>query len=425
MSDYAEKGFIVFDHVSKRYRLGALGTLRGSLSAGLFPSRFKDDSSRTLWALHDVSFRVEPGQSLGLIGPNGAGKSTTLKLLSSITRPTSGLIATHGRISSLIELGAGFHPELTGRENIYLNGAILGLSRREIARKLDAIVAFSELERFIDTPVKRYSSGMYVRLGFAVAAHVEADILLIDEVLAVGDSEFRQRCLSRMDDLRRSGTTMIFVSHNMYQVRRLCERTILLVGGEGRFLGDTDEAISAYEKLIQSSAEKGESPETPLLADTPGAVIIPSVQTLDETGQPISGLRHDQTLVIRAMYHTPRPLLDPIVKVRFMRSDGTVCAMSASRYQADLSWMFEGTGMIQARFEPIQMVAGIYAVEVRIIDTTDSVLLASGQSAWFSVDSPGFLHETDRGFFVPNVRWSHDIIEAERLRPNGYTRRGA
>ena len=179
-------GSVVFEGVSKLYRLGGLSTLRSAVAE--LTSRRRDRSLGDFWALKDVSFRVEPGESLGLIGPNGAGKTTTLKLLSNITRPTEGRVVVQGRLSSLIELGAGFHPELTGRENIYLNGAILGLKRREIARKFDDIVVFSELERFLDTPVKRYSSGMFVRLAFAVAAHVEPEVLLVDEVLAVGDA---------------------------------------------------------------------------------------------------------------------------------------------------------------------------------------------------------------------------------------------
>lgn len=409
------KGTVEFERVSKRYRLGALGTLRDTLSAVFSRNNHSEDRRRVLWALRDVSFRVEPGESLALIGPNGAGKTTTLKLLSNITRPYSGQISVSGRISSLIELGAGFHPELTGRDNVYLNGAILGLKRHEIARKLDAIVDFSGLERFIDTPVKRYSSGMYVRLGFAVAAYVEADVLLVDEVLAVGDSEFRQKCLTRMDDLRRAGTTIIFVSHNMYQVRRLCDRALLLVGGESRFLGATDGAISAYEKMIQLSAEDENAPSLPPMADVPGAVMISNVMLMDEAGQPAPQFRHDQTMVVRATYRTAYPVVDPIIKVRLMRSDGTVCAMSASRYQPDLAWTLVGEGTLQVQFEPVQLVAGKYAVEVRIIDTADSVLLASGQSNWFSVDSPGLVHETDRGIFVPYLRWSHEPSAAGQV----------
>ena len=229
MSTQRPRGSIDFEGVSKKYRLGAQGTLRGTVAALVGRNREGGEQKRTLWALRDVSFRLSPGESLGLIGPNGSGKTTTLKLLSGITLPAKGRIAVQGRTSALIELGAGFHPELTGLENIYLNGAILGLKRREIARRLEAIIDFSGLKRFIDTPVKRYSSGMYVRLGFAVAAHVEPDVLLVDEVLAVGDASFRHRCIQHMHKLRKNGTTVLFVSHNMHLVREMCDQVLLLM----------------------------------------------------------------------------------------------------------------------------------------------------------------------------------------------------
>ncbi len=407
------RGTVVFDHVSKRYRLGALGTLRDTLSALRVSSAQDNNPQRILWAVQDVSFKVEPGKSLGLIGPNGAGKTTTLKLLSNVTRPTSGRIVAGGRISSLIELGAGFHPELTGRENIYLNGAILGLKRHEITRRLDAIIDFSGLERFIETPVKRYSSGMYVRLAFAVAANVEADTLLVDEVLAVGDSEFRQKCLARMDNLRQAGTTIIFVSHNMYQVRRICDQALLLIHGQPQFLGDTAEAITTYEKTLHLSAMENRDGESGPVPDTPGAMLISKVEVLDQKNEAVDQIASDQPLAVRVNYYAPQPLVDPIVKVRLIRSDGTVCAMAASRYQPDLSWTLSGEGEIAVQFAPIQLVTGRYSVEARIIDSTDSILLTSGQSAWFTVDSPGFLHETDRGFFVPNVHWSHEPVAFE------------
>jgi lipopolysaccharide transport system ATP-binding protein len=350
---------------------------------------------------------VEPGEALALIGPNGAGKTTTLKLLSQITKPTSGRVRVDGRISSLIELGAGFHPELTGRENIYLNGTILGLSQREVTARLDAIVAFSELERFLDTPVKRYSSGMYVRLGFAVAAHVDSDVLLVDEVLAVGDSQFRQKCLARMDSLRSSGTTIVFVSHNMYLVRRLCDRALLLIHGQPQFLGDTNEAITAYERIVQSSRNDDETGAVST-AGSAGAVLIPGVELLDGAARPVTWLKHDDRLLVRVTYRTPHPVPNPVIKVRLVRSDGTVCAMAGSHYQPDIDWTLEGEGTVSVQFEPVQLIAGKYAVEVRIIDNTDTEVLGSGQSGWVMVDSPGFVHETDRGIFVPNVRWSHE-----------------
>jgi lipopolysaccharide transport system ATP-binding protein len=207
------------------------------------------DDTTEFWALNDVTFNVGVGDVIGIIGPNGAGKSTLLKILSRITPPTKGYIDLNGRVSSLLEVGTGFHPELTGRENVFLNGAILGMFREEIRRKFDAIVAFAELDQFIDTPVKHYSSGMYVRLAFSVAAHLEPEILIIDEVLSVGDLHFRNRCLGRMRDMRDEGRTVLFVSHDLTSVRQLCNRTVLLTAGRVAMTGTPDEVTRAYEQM--------------------------------------------------------------------------------------------------------------------------------------------------------------------------------
>ena len=204
------------------------------------------DAVEEFWALKDVSFEVKQGEVLGIIGRNGAGKSTLLKILSRITEPTAGRVTLRGRVASLLEVGTGFHPELTGRENIYLNGAILGMTRAEIRRKFDEIVAFAEVERFLDTPVKRYSSGMYVRLAFAVAAHLEPEILIVDEVLAVGDAEFQKKCLGKMSEVSRGGRTVLFVSHNMSAVLQLTQRAILLSGGNVAYVGDSQSAVDRY-----------------------------------------------------------------------------------------------------------------------------------------------------------------------------------
>ncbi|MCB0185349.1 MAG: ABC transporter ATP-binding protein, partial [Caldilineaceae bacterium] len=214
---------IQFENVTKRYRIGQwLPSIREALSSnnGKTPKQYH-------LAVNDVSFALEPGEALGVIGPNGAGKTTILKLLSGVTHPTSGQIAINGRFSALIELGAGFHPDLSGRENIFLNGTILGMPRAEIQRRFDQIVDFAGIGPFLDTPVKRYSSGMYARLGFSIAAHVDPDVLLVDEVLAVGDYAFQQKCYAHMEMLRRQGTSLIFVSHNMEAVRRVCDRGLV------------------------------------------------------------------------------------------------------------------------------------------------------------------------------------------------------
>jgi lipopolysaccharide transport system ATP-binding protein len=215
----------------------------------LFKPRSKSGAREEFWALKDVSFDVAPGERVGIIGRNGAGKSTVLKVLSRITEPTTGRITMRGRVASLLEVGTGFHPELTGRENIYLNGAILGMSRREIATKFDEIVAFSEVEQFLDLPVKRFSSGMYVRLAFAVAAHLDPEILIVDEVLSVGDARFQKKCLGKMRDVGGEGRTVLFVSHNMGTIRELCTSGILMDGGQAKRYDDVKQAVSDYYDL--------------------------------------------------------------------------------------------------------------------------------------------------------------------------------
>ena len=240
--------------VSKRYRLGQVGmtSFREELQRrfGQAPARA---AARDFWALRDVSFSVEPGSVVGIIGRNGAGKSTLLKILSRITEPTAGEIHLRGRVASLLEVGTGFHPELSGRENIYLNGTILGMTRAEISRKFDEIVAFAEVDQFIDTPVKRYSSGMYVRLAFAIAAHLEPEILIIDEVLAVGDAAFQRKCLGKMESVSRlEGRTVLFVSHNMAAVSQLTTRAVVLRTGQVQFAGPTSEAIDQYVAELET-----------------------------------------------------------------------------------------------------------------------------------------------------------------------------
>jgi len=249
------------DSLSKRYRrglevdTGLRHTLEAFLRSPLAWVRRKKDE--TFWALKEVSLDVHEGEVLGLIGRNGAGKTTLLKILSRITRPTEGWAEIHGRVGSLLEVGTGFHPELTGRENTFLSGAILGMSKDEIARKFDEIVAFAELDKFIDTPVKHYSSGMYVRLAFAVAAHLEPEILLVDEVLAVGDIKFQRKCLGRMGDVARAGRTVVLVSHQLNQIRRLCHRVLWVDGGAVRQAGATSDVVGAYEAEMSDSGLAG------------------------------------------------------------------------------------------------------------------------------------------------------------------------
>jgi lipopolysaccharide transport system ATP-binding protein len=250
--------------IGKRYRRGlqaSSGLLRDSIARAFRSplSVFRRASHETFWALKDISLEVHEGEVLGLIGRNGSGKTTLLKILSRITQPTAGWAEIHGRVGSLLEVGTGFHPELTGRENTYLSGAILGMRKGEIARKFDEIVAFAELEKFIDSPVKHYSSGMYVRLAFAVAAHLEPEILLVDEVLAVGDINFQRKCLGKMGDVARAGRTVVLVSHQLNQIRRLCNRVVWIDAGVIRQNGLAHEVVSAYESAMARGAANGDS----------------------------------------------------------------------------------------------------------------------------------------------------------------------
>ena len=242
--------------LSKRYRLiagaarNSYRTLRDTLTS-VFRPPARGTAREEFWALRDVSFAVRPGEVVGVIGRNGAGKSTLLKILSRIAAPTEGRVVLDGRVGSLLEVGTGFHPELSGRENVYLNGSILGMSRREIARKFDEIVAFSEVEKFLDTPVKRYSSGMYVRLAFAVAAHLEPEILIVDEVLAVGDTAFQRKCLNKMQDVATGGRTVLFVSHNMAAVQALCTRGVVMQAGRLEYEGSITSAVERYLRQLE------------------------------------------------------------------------------------------------------------------------------------------------------------------------------
>jgi lipopolysaccharide transport system ATP-binding protein len=319
------KPIIKVKNLGKQYRIGVrqapYSTIRESLvrtvSAPFKRMRSQGRaSSEFVWALKDASFEVEAGSVVGIIGRNGAGKSTLLKLLSRITEPTRGRIELYGRVGSLLEVGTGFHPELTGRENIYLNGAILGMKRSEIQRKFDEIVAFSEVEKFLDTPVKRYSSGMYMRLAFAVAAHLEPEILLVDEVLAVGDDAFQKKCLGKMGQISGEGRTVLFVSHNMPAVTSLCPRAILLEDGMIARDGKSTDVISYY---LQSGGGTTAHREWPDLAEAPGddVVRLRAVSVLDESGEISDSIDIARKIGIRFEYDIlqPNQLLIPTFSV--------------------------------------------------------------------------------------------------------------
>jgi lipopolysaccharide transport system ATP-binding protein len=327
---------IVVRNVGKRYQMGRTTgafryrSLREDI-AGLhrrLGSRRQAEKAdeRTLWALRDISFEVQRGETVGLIGRNGAGKSTLLKVLSRITPPTEGRVEYTGRVGSLLEVGTGFHPELTGRENILLSGAILGMSRNEVTAKFDDIVEFAGIPRFIDTPVKRYSSGMLVRLGFSVAAHLEPDILLVDEVLAVGDAEFQRRCLGRMDDLGTSGRTVVFVSHNMPAVLRLCQRAILLDRGKVVADGPAHQVVRAY---LESGVDSSIRREWDAPDEAPGDDIVrlKRVRVLTDDGPaPSQEIDIRERVGIETSYWnlSEDPSVRPTVRLRFTNHEGVI-----------------------------------------------------------------------------------------------------
>jgi lipopolysaccharide transport system ATP-binding protein len=308
MSDW----IIKVEGLGKRYRLSHLQpgqryvTLRGVIVdrfKGLFrPSRSRPAAKEDFWALKDISFDIKEGEAVAIIGRNGAGKSTLLKILSRITEPTAGRVRLKGRVSSLLEVGTGFHPELTGRENVYLNGTILGMTKREIDRKFDAIIAFSGVEKFVDTPVKRFSSGMQVRLAFAIAAHLEPEVLVVDEVLAVGDGAFQKKCLGKMQDVAAEGRTVLFVSHDLAAVEKLCARAILLEAGRYIADGPTSQTITRYQSSLIQTA----SLDLAIRTDRKGTgdVRFTRIQTLDENESEQSVFFSGKPLRVRMHYQS-------------------------------------------------------------------------------------------------------------------------
>jgi lipopolysaccharide transport system ATP-binding protein len=340
------------EHLRKRYEIGVAGegvfrhgTLRdtiagagSSLARRLRGRRQKAKGVDHIWALDDVSFEVEAGEVVGIIGRNGAGKSTLLKILSRITKPTSGHADIRGRLASLLEVGTGFHPELTGRDNIFLNGAILGMRRQEIFDRFDEIVAFSGITKFLDTPVKRYSSGMYVRLAFAVAAHLEPDILLVDEVLAVGDAEFQKKCLGKMQSVVKQGRTVLFVSHNMAAVKSLCGRAILLDSGRAVAEGPVDEVIERYLDVAKGPLPGGVIEANAARSGT-GEARFRHVEVLDVEDQPVEELYFAQRFRVRMTLEVLEPVNSAIASVVISAIDGTevACSFSTDRGKAPFS----------------------------------------------------------------------------------------
>jgi lipopolysaccharide transport system ATP-binding protein len=356
------KPIIEVQDISKCYQLGAIGATRLRDDLERVWHRITGQSEKAdekeFWALRDVSFEVQPGEIVGIIGRNGAGKSTLLKILSRITEPTSGEILMRGRVASLLEVGTGFHGDLTGRENIFLNGAILGMSKAEIRNKLDEIIAFAEIEKFIDTPVKRYSSGMYVRLAFAVAAHLEPEILIVDEVLAVGDASFQKKCIGKMQDVSQGGLTVIFVSHNMGTVQQLCSRAIVLQRGQVQIIGSTAEALNVYSK--SSAAKSGYVDCQPIVREGSGDVRFSSLRILDAAGNLNTDFSMGDDLVLEVSLKRQRP----VNTIRFSIHISTIEGIKlASVIDFDSGFSFKNPDekeVVRIRFKDLRFYPGNY-----------------------------------------------------------------
>ena len=377
------------ENLSKRYIIrheAKVDTLRDALGHGARALwarlRQRRVEREEFWSLRDVSFEVQPGEVVGIIGRNGAGKSTLLKILSRITEPTTGKVHLRGRVASLLEVGTGFHPELSGRENIFLNGAILGMSRAEIRRKFDEIVAFAEVEKFLDTPVKRYSSGMYVRLAFAVAAHLEPEILIVDEVLAVGDAAFQKKCLGKMQSVVHShGRTILFVSHNMAALRRLCNRGIVLQQGRCVHEGNIESALAFYEANggVSRGATRFRQPHKE------GSVTITSAVVRDAANSETSFVA-GTPLQLEITLRSPTTLSG--VTMGFTVSDRSGNAVFTSHHDdvtsGDLQ-LAEGTQSFAIAIDPNLLLPGIYTVTVGVMDRTWNVLALESECVDFEI----------------------------------------
>lgn len=418
-------------NLGKLYRLGGAAkhdTLRDKLAEGMRSLMRRGSAAgrpeNEFWALRNVGFDVAEGEAVALIGRNGAGKSTLLKLLSQITEPTEGEIRLHGRVASLLEVGTGFHPELTGRENISLNGAILGMSRREIKAKFDEIVAFAEVERFLDTPVKRYSSGMYVRLAFAVAAHLEPEILLVDEVLAVGDAAFQKKCLGKMGSVAREGRTVIFVSHNMVAVRNLCKRAVMLEAGHVAADGDVNGVVAKY---LGGDAHEN-LPErvwvTPAAAPGCRSMRLHRVAVHDKTGAVNADIGIEDPFTVAVEYWVTRPWIRCGATVMVWTDDGQLVFMSFSNTDAEWHTKMRPEGLyrsvchIPANF----LNSGRHGISVQLWKENYDPSTREDEVVHFHVNDTGGVRGDFMGKFLgavrPDLKWETEVISEEKVIAN-------
>ena len=413
------KAVICVENLSKKYEI-TVGkhrhdTLRDQISdsvRSLFQRNGRSHGHReTFWALKDVSFEVKPGEALGVIGRNGAGKSTLLKILSRITKPTEGQAEIYGRVGSLLEVGAGFHNELTGRENIYLNGAILGMKKAEIDRKFDQIVDFSGVEKFIDTPVKRYSSGMYVRLAFAVAAHLDPEVLIVDEVLAVGDAAFQKKCLGKMDDVTRGGRTILFVSHQMQAISKLCSTVMLLEEGQIAFHGSSSTAIERYlNSSSQCLAEKLWRPEQ--LSNDSGP-FRPIAMRVCSDGTTTELVRSSKPFYIEMSYELTEPISDLRVQFKLYSALGETLFISSDTDDPVRHKLYStrrpGHYINRCHIPANLLNKGLFVVGVSATIPKVRRFFFDDQAVKFAIDETGGVGsnwiEERGGFFRPALDW--------------------
>jgi lipopolysaccharide transport system ATP-binding protein len=405
------KKYILRHQAGERPRYVALRDVLANQVRSLFQRKSAADATREeFWALKDVSFEIKQGEVVGIIGRNGAGKSTLLKILSRITDPTTGRIEIDGRVASLLEVGTGFHPELTGRENIYLNGAILGMSREEIKKKFDEIVAFAEVEKFLDTPVKHYSSGMYVRLAFAVAAHLEPEILIVDEVLAVGDATFQKKCLGKMQDVGKGGRTVLFVSHNMGAVTTLCRTAIWLNGGRVVQAGSTRQIVDEYLTTNSSSQtpviELGELPRT---GDHGRKLRIERLEWL--SGLP---LQHGEKISARVHFRALQNIEEATMGIGFSTLEGTRLLTFETDFQDGYRpYLKAGTECsVELAIPELCLAPGIYAIDIgsRSGDSSGLDYLPgfSQMEVTMGLKTPGYIARQGAGVRLPS-EWKWDF----------------
>ncbi len=349
----------------------------------------------SLWAVHDVSFAVWPGQSIGIIGRNGSGKSTLMKLIARILRPNEGRITVRGRVSALLELGAGFHPDLTGRENIYLNASVLGLQKADIERHFDSVVSFSELDSFIDMPVKHYSSGMYMRLGFSVAVHVSPNILIIDEILAVGDQKFQEKCISRIYDMQQSGVTIVLVSHSADMLRRLCSHLIWMESGRLMAAGPTEEVLQKYlEFLYDQEPRKAIEQTSSFERWGTGDMEITGVRLIDSTGQERTSFKTNELMIVEMAYQAHRPITEPEFGLAIFHQNGTHITGPNSRVGRLKTGIVTGSGVVRYHIERLPLLPGRYRLTAAIHDSRYLMAHDYHKEAYSFEVAPGGTQET-------------------------------